>query len=92
MMENIAAVIQARLGSSRLPGKTLMIIKGETLLGHLIKRIKVSRYVTDIIISTTTNKIDDSIVEFARERNVRAYRGSEEDVLIGFIKPPWNIV
>jgi spore coat polysaccharide biosynthesis protein SpsF (cytidylyltransferase family) len=86
MMRNIAAVIQARLGSSRLPGKTLMIIKGETLLGHLIKRIKVSKYVTDIIISTTTNKIDDAIVEFARERNVRVYRGSEEDVLDRFYK------
>ena len=85
-MKNITAIIQARLGSSRLPGKTLMTIKGETLLGHLIKRVKVSKYVTDIIIATTTNKRDDAIVKFASEKGLKVYQGSEEDVLDRFYK------
>jgi len=85
-MEKITAIIQARLGSSRLPGKTLMTIKGETLLGHLINRVKISRYITDIIIATTTHKKDDAIIAFVKEKGLKVYRGSEEDVLDRFYK------
>ena len=84
MKKKITAVIQARLGSTRLPGKTLMTIEGEPLLGHLIKRIKATNYVNDIIIATTVNKRDDAIVEFAKNNNLKFYRGSEEDVLDRF--------
>jgi len=85
-VEKITALIQARIGSSRLPGKTLMTIKGESLLGHLIRRIKASKYVTDIVIATTTKEIDDAIVKFAKDRDIKYYRGSEEDVLDRFYK------
>lgn len=84
MKKKITAVIQARLGSTRLPGKTMMTIEGEPLLGHLVKRIKATNYVNDIIIATTVNKRDDAIVEFARSNNLKFYRGSEEDVLDRF--------
>lgn len=85
-MKKITTIIQARLGSSRFPGKTLMTIKGETLLGHLIRRVKVSGCVTDIIIATTNNNKDDALVSFAKEKGLRVYRGSEEDVLDRFYK------
>lgn len=80
----ITALIQARLGSSRLPAKTLMTIKGETLLGHLVGRIKASKYVSEIVIATTTKEIDDAIVRFATDWDIKYYRGSEDDVLDRF--------
>jgi len=80
----ITAIIQARMGSSRLPGKTLMEIEGESLLGHLIERVKACKYVDDIIITTTTNEKDSEIVEFAKASDLAFYCGSEEDVLDRF--------
>lgn len=79
--ENITAIIQARLGSTRLPGKTLMTIEGDSILGHLVKRVKVSKYVNNIIIATTTKEKDSAIVNFAKNNDLKFYRGSEEDVL-----------
>lgn len=84
MRKKITAVIQARLGSTRLPGKTMMVIENAPLLGHLVNRIKATTYVNDIIIATTVNKRDDAIVEFAGNNNLKFYRGSEEDVLDRF--------
>ncbi len=55
-------------------------------MGHLVKRIKASRYVNDIVIATTTNERDNAIVEFARDKNIKYYRGSEDDVLDRFYK------
>jgi spore coat polysaccharide biosynthesis protein SpsF (cytidylyltransferase family) len=83
-IQKVTALIQARLGSTRLPGKTLMTIAGESLLGHLVKRVKASRYVNEIIIATTINYRDDAIVKFAVGNNLKFYRGSEEDVLERF--------
>ena len=85
-MNNISAIIQARLGSTRLPGKTLMTIKGDTLLGHLVNRIKACTLIDDIIIATTNKLSDDKIVDFARNRDLKLYRGSEDDVLDRFYK------
>jgi len=82
----IAAIIQARLGSTRLPGKTLMTIEGESLLGHLISRVRASKFVDDIIIATTTKDSDTEIVKFARTNGLKFYRGSEEDVLDRFYR------
>jgi spore coat polysaccharide biosynthesis protein SpsF len=83
-MKQVTAIIQARLGSTRLPGKTLMEIEGESLLGHLLSRVRASKLVNDIIIATTDEKRDDPIVEFARNREVNCYQGSENDVLDRF--------
>lgn len=83
-MKNITAVIQARLGSTRLQGKTMMTLSGEPLIGHLIKRVQRSKYISDIVIATTTKEKDDLIVKFAKEKNLKYYRGSEDDVLDRF--------
>lgn len=85
-MKNITAIIQARLGSTRLPGKTLMTIEGDSLIGHLVRRVKESKYVNNIIIATTTKEKDNAIVNFAKNNDLKFYRGSEGDVLDRFYK------
>jgi spore coat polysaccharide biosynthesis protein SpsF len=85
-MKKVTAIIQARLGSTRLPGKTLMKIEGESLLGHLVARVSASNYVSNIIIATTEHDRDDEILEFAKGRGLICFRGSEEDVLDRFYK------
>jgi spore coat polysaccharide biosynthesis protein SpsF len=77
----IAAIIQARMGSSRLPNKVLMDIDGKPSLKYMIDRVAKSKYIEKIIVATTTNKRDQVIVDFCIENNVLFYCGSENDVL-----------
>lgn len=77
----IAAIIQARMGSTRLPGKTLAPIQGKPMIQHLVQRVQASSLVEDVIIATTTKDRDDVLVEFAQGLGLKYYRGSEEDVL-----------
>jgi glutamate-1-semialdehyde 2,1-aminomutase/spore coat polysaccharide biosynthesis protein SpsF len=81
MTIKVAAIIQARMGSTRLPGKTLTQVGGKPLLQHLIERVRASRFVEDVIIATTTKARDDVLVEFAEKLGLSYFRGSEEDVL-----------
>jgi len=78
------AIIQARMGSSRMPGKTLMEILGKPTLWHLLENIRYSEQITDIILATTENKGDDVLAEFAKKYGVKCFRGSEENVLDRF--------
>lgn len=77
----IAAIIQARLGSSRLPGKTLADIAERPVLEHVLDRVRHIDRVGRIIIATTENPQDEPIVRFAEENRLPVYRGSEVDVL-----------
>ncbi len=74
-------IIQARMGSSRLPGKVLKTIKGSPLLELLYNRIKPAKLIDKIVIATTTNPEDDAIENFAVQKIIPYYRGSEQDVL-----------
>ena len=74
------AIINVRLGSTRLPGKVLMNICDKPALQHLIERVGKSKYIEDIIINTTTEEIDNKIVDFCKENHYLYNRGSEEDV------------
>lgn len=80
----IAAIIQARMGSTRCPGKTMRNIMGKSMLWYMLNQIKHSRYINKIIIATTVNEANEIIVEFCRKNNISYYRGSEEDVLDRF--------
>ena len=77
----IVAIIQGRMGSSRLPGKVLMDLGGETVLGRVVKRSRRSRLTDTTIVATTESNCDDAVVKECRRLGVSCFRGSEEDVL-----------
>ncbi len=76
----ITAIIQARMGSSRLPGKTLAPIAGQPLLLHVLRRAAASQRISEIVVATTTQQEDDAIVAAVGDR-CRVFRGSVNDVL-----------
>jgi len=78
---DIVAIIQARMGSTRLPGKVLMDLFGKTVLEHVIDRVKICPLVDKIVVATTTLPIDDVIVQECARINIHTFRGSSEDVL-----------
>lgn len=78
----INAIVASRMTSSRLPGKILMDLAGKPALVQLIRRLKRSKYLSDIVIATTINQDDDVVVEVAKKENVKYFRGSENDVLL----------
>tara|TARA_Y100000310_G_scaffold333088_1_gene409921 strand:+ start:624 stop:1367 length:744 start_codon:yes stop_codon:yes gene_type:complete len=80
-MVNIDIILQARMGSSRLPEKTLMEIEGKPMLFHVMQRMNASKLAQRTIIITTELPQDDVIVEFAKENNILFFRGSENDVI-----------
>ncbi len=80
----IAAIIQARMSSTRLPDKTLMEIEGKPMLWHLLERVKQARSIEKIVLATTYNPKDERILNFAKKYGIQAYRGEENDVLDRF--------
>ncbi|PZM67284.1 cytidylyltransferase domain-containing protein [Paenibacillus dendritiformis] len=80
-MPRVVAIVQARMGSSRLPGKVLKPLIDHSVLGHVILRLKAVNSINEIIIATTQNPEDDSIISECNKYNVPVYRGSTENVL-----------
>lgn len=74
-------IIQARMGSTRLPGKVMLDLAGKPILSHVIDRCKAISLVDEVVIATTTSSMDDTIVDLAHTENVGIYRGSETNVL-----------
>lgn len=80
--KSVAIVVQARMGSTRLPGKVLMGLTGqETVLGYLLKRLKQCRHADKIIVATTINKNDDVLEAWLTERGHLFVRGSENNCI-----------
>ena len=77
----IVAIIQARMGSSRLPRKIMLDACGKTFLEHMIDRVSQSKTLDKIIIATSLNKDDDIIEDFCKKKNITYFRGPEDDVL-----------
>jgi len=75
------AVIQARMGSTRLPGKVLKRLAGDTVLGHVIGRVRAAPGIDGVVVATTSAAEDDPIVAVAEERGAGVSRGPAEDVL-----------
>ena len=80
----VVAIIQARMGSSRLPGKSLAEIEGRSMLWHVIHRVKRATLIDRVVVATSTAPADDAIEKMCRENGVPCYRGSENDVLDRF--------
>lgn len=79
-MKKIGAIIEARMSSSRLPGKVLKKIGNKECLLHTVHRLRRVKKISDIIVATTVNSSDDVLVELCKKNNISFFRGSEENV------------
>ncbi len=82
-MRNVA-IIQARVGSTRLPGKVLLDLCGKTILGRVVERVGRMKKVKDAVVATSNLESDDAIEAECRRLGVACFRGSEDDVLDRF--------
>ena len=77
----VVAIIQARMGSTRLPGKVLEKVNGVPLLKIMLQRVALSKKINQVVVATSKLVNDDPIVEFCRDEDIEVFRGSEENVL-----------
>jgi len=82
----IGCIVQARMGSTRLPGKSLMEINGKPVLGIVLERLNQCKKLDEIVVATTTNKKDLAIEEFCKQNSTTCFRGDEENVLKRFFE------
>ena len=80
------AIIQARCGSTRLPGKVLKPLAGHTVLYYVVERCRLSRSLADVVVATTDEPADDAIETYCRSLGVPVFRGSQEDVLLRYVE------
>ncbi len=81
-----SVIIQARVGSTRLPNKVLLKVLDKTILEYVITRVKQAKQVDRVLVATTTNKSDSRIVNLAKKLGVDIYCGSENDLLDRFFQ------
>jgi spore coat polysaccharide biosynthesis protein SpsF len=77
----VVASIEARMGSSRLPGKMLMDVNGKAALARVVDRLRHATAIDDIVLATTVNTADDVLATWANAYGIAVHRGSEGDVL-----------
>ena len=75
------AIIQARLGSSRLPGKVLLPIGGEPMLARVISRVSRASRVDEVMVATTNDPADQPIFDFCKKTGINCFQGNAFDVL-----------
>jgi spore coat polysaccharide biosynthesis protein SpsF len=86
MKKRTVAIVQARVGSSRLPRKVLEPIAGMPVLGWVVRRVRRARQLDDVIVATTECDADEEIVALCKQLGVGCFRGSENDVLDRFVQ------
>lgn len=80
----VVAIIQARMTSSRLPGKVMREIAGYPMIDHVIQRVGLSKSIDEVVVATTTDTQDDEIAQFCQENRISCFRGHPYDVLDRF--------
>lgn len=75
------AIVQARMGSTRLPGKILKDLAGETMLGRVVRRLRGAKQIDEVLIATTDSPTDDAIVAECQRYSIAVFRGHQDDVL-----------
>jgi glutamate-1-semialdehyde aminotransferase/spore coat polysaccharide biosynthesis protein SpsF (cytidylyltransferase family) len=81
---NIVAIVQARMGSTRLPGKVLADVGGESMLARIVSRLEQATLVQKIVVATSDAAADDKVAEVCEHKNIAVFRGSEQNVLDRF--------
>ena len=80
-MKPVVAIIQARMTSTRLPGKVLADVGGKPMLARVLERVRAAKSLDATVVATTTNAADDPVAALAESLGVTSYRGDEMDVL-----------
>ena len=81
MKPRIVAIVQARMNSTRLPGKVLLDLCGEPMLRRVVQRASRSALVEQVVVATTTDATDDSLYSYCLSHSLPCWRGSQFDVL-----------
>jgi len=82
----IVLIIQARMGSTRLPGKSLMPLAGQPLIARIIERVKRCKKINTIVLATTEKQEDDPLCRIGKECGIEVFRGSENDLVDRYYK------
>ena len=82
----IVATITARMTSNRLPGKVMLPVLDRPILHYLVERLKNVPSIDNIVLATTVNKTDDTLIDFAINEGISYFRGSEDDVLLRVVE------
>lgn len=80
------AIIQAHVGSTRLPNKVLMDIHGKPMLSRVVERIKQAKLIREVVVAIPTNSSDDPLMRLCRANGWACFRGSEDDVLDRYLQ------
>lgn len=83
--EPVTAIVQARMGSTRFPGKTLAPFAGSTVLGHILERLGRVSHPLDLVVATSDLAEDDAVADACASAGVSVFRGDAEDVLARFV-------
>lgn len=83
---SVVVIVQARMNSSRLPGKVLKAVAGRPLLSYQLERLRRCKLVDRLVVATTTNKSDNPVEEVALSEGALVFRGDEQDVLSRYYK------
>src|ERR1700754_3288475 len=83
---NITAIVQARMSSTRLPGKVLMDLGGETMLARVLRRLGRASKIDEVVVATTNSVSDNQIVTECSRLKARCFRGPEHDVLDRYLR------
>jgi spore coat polysaccharide biosynthesis protein SpsF len=85
MNKETIAIIQARMSSSRLPGKTLKPLAGQPMIWHIYNRVQHCKLVDKIIVATSDHPSDDTLADYCEKKGIRIYRGSLDNVLSRYL-------
>ncbi len=84
--QKVVAIIEARMRSTRLPGKVLKPLSGKPVIGHIVDRLRAATNVDDVCVATVNDPSCDELVDYCHEIGVKVFRGSEDDVLDRVLK------
>lgn len=83
-IKKTTAIIQARMLSRRCPGKVMREVMGKPLIGHMLDRLRHSKYISDCVVATSVDNSNKPLCDYLEKNNVKIFRGSEDNVLERF--------